>query len=84
MRANEVFMHLGLLDALPKSGLQRRRIMAYIYGLREEQNPVGDFTEKDASQRVRQVKIVGGYAITFWLDAPVSAVMVVDIRPADK
>jgi hypothetical protein len=29
------------------------------------------------------VKVIGDYAITYWLDAPVHIVMVVDVRPAD-
>jgi hypothetical protein len=28
-------MHLGLLDAMPKTGIQRRRIMDFIYSLRD-------------------------------------------------
>ena len=31
----EVYMHLGLLDSIPKSGNQRRKIMDFIYSLRE-------------------------------------------------
>ena len=77
-------MHLGLLDSVPKSGAQRKKIMDFIYRLRERPDTRGDFTDKDASLRERQIKVVGDYAITFWLDAPVKIVMVVDIRPADK
>lgn len=84
MQPYEVYMHLGLLDSVPKSGIQRRKIMDFIYSLREHPNTHGDYTDKDASLRERQIKIVGDYAITYWLDAPVWIVMVVDIRPADK
>ena len=84
MRPYEVYMHLGLLDAVPKSGIQRRKIMDYICSLRERPDTLGDFTDKDASLRERQIKIVGDYAITFWLDAPGRIVMVVDVRRADK
>ena len=77
-------MHLGLLDRVPKRGLQRRKIMDFIYRLREHPDTRGDFTDKDASLRERQIKIVGDYAITFWLDAPVRIVMVVDVSPADR
>ncbi len=83
MGRHEVYMHLGLLDSVPKSGIQRRKIMEFICSLRERPETRGDFTDKDASLRERQVKIVGDYAITFWLDAPVRIVMVVDVRPAD-
>jgi len=77
-------MHLGLLDAVPKSGIQRRKIMDFIYSLREHPDTRGDYTDKDASLRERQIKIVGDFAVTYWLDAPVRIVMVVDICPADK
>ncbi len=77
-------MHLGLLDSVPRTGVHRQRIMDFIRSLREHPDTRGDFTDKDASLRERQVKIVGDYAVTYWLDAPVSIVMVVDVRPADK
>jgi hypothetical protein len=84
MRPYEVYVHSALLESVPKSGVQRARIMDFIYSLREHPDTRGDFTDKDASLRERQIKIVGDHAITFWLDAPVRIVMVVDIRPADK
>jgi len=77
-------MHLDLMGSVPKSGTQRRKIMEFIRHLREHPDACGDFTDKDASLRERQIKIIGDYAITFWLDAPVHIVMVVDVRPADK
>jgi hypothetical protein len=43
----------------------------------------GDFTDKDEALRTRQIKIVGRYAVTWWVDHPVKAVMIVDIRSAD-
>lgn len=58
--------------------------MDFVYSLREHPDTPGDFTDRDASQRVRQIKIVGNYAVTYWVDVPVWIVMVVDVRPADK
>jgi mRNA-degrading endonuclease RelE of RelBE toxin-antitoxin system len=84
MAGYEVFVHLTLLESVPKSGSQRRRIMEFIRGLRERPDKLGDFTSKDASLRIRQVKIIGDYAITWWVDSPVKAVMVVDIRMSDR
>ena len=77
-------MHVGLLDEIPRRGNQRRKIMDFIRGLRDAPETRGDFTDRDASLRERQIKIIGDYAVTFWLDAPVRAVMVVDVRLADK
>ncbi len=84
MRPHEVYLHLGVLDAVPKSGDQRRKIMDFIRSLRERPGTPGDYTDRDSSLRDRQIKIVGDHAVTFWLDAPVSIVMVVDVRLADK
>lgn len=84
MRPYEVYVHVDLLSAVPKSGNQRKRIMDFLRNLRENPNMPGDFTDKDASLRERQIKLIGDYAITYWLDAPVRAIMVVDIRLADK
>lgn len=64
----EVYIHLGLLEVVPKSGLQRRRIMDFIHGLRERPETRGDYTDKDATLRERQIKVIGDYAVTFWLD----------------
>lgn len=79
-----VYLHVDLLDAVPNSGAQRKRIMDFIRTLREQPRTEGDYTDKDTSQRVRQIKIIGDYAITYWLDDPVKIVMVVDVRPADR
>ena len=77
-------MHLDFLDGMPKTGIQRRRIMDFIYSLRDSPYTTGDFTDKDASLRTRQVKLIGDYAITCWVDSPVQAVMVADVRRADR
>ncbi len=77
-------MHLGLLDAVPKRGPQRQRIMDFIYRLRDQPDTEGDLTDQDASLRERQIKLVGDYAITYWLDDPARIVMVVDVSLADR
>ena len=84
MPPHEVYMHLDLLDAVPRSGAQRRRIMDFIYQLRERPDTPGDFTDKDDAYRDRQIKIAGDYAVTYWVDAAARSVMVVDIRPAGR
>lgn len=58
--------------------------MKFIYSLRERPRTKGDYTDKDASLQIRQIKIIGDYAITYWLDDAVKSVMVVDVRPADR
>ena len=83
MRPYEVYMHLDLLSAIPKSGIQRKKVMDFIRSLREFPGTPGNFTDKDSSLRERQIKVIGNYAVTYWLDAPVRSVMVVDISLAD-
>ncbi len=83
MRPHGVCLHFGLLDSMSKAGPRRRRIMEFIRGLRERPETPGDYTDKDASQRERQIKIVGDHAVVYWLDVPVQIGMVVDAHPAD-
>jgi hypothetical protein len=82
--AHTVYIHLDLLEVVPARGEQRRLVMKFIRSLANDPYIKGDFQDRDASQRIRQIKIVGKYAVTYWLDAPVNAVMVVDVRPADR
>ena len=84
MARYQVYLHIDLLEAVPKSGLQRQRIMDFVRSLQDQPRTEGDYTDKDASLRVRQIKIIGDYAVTYWLDDPVEAVMVVDVRLADR
>ena len=58
--------------------------MRFIRSLAENPNTRGDFTDRDESLRTRQIKIIGHYAITYWLDDPVKSVMVVGVAPADR
>ncbi len=44
----------------------------------------GDYSHPDASQRDQQAKIVGDYAVTYWVDEPVKTVMIVGARHADR
>ena len=79
-----VFVHVDLLEAVPERGEQRGQIMRFIRSLAENPNTRGDFTDRDESLRTRQIKIIGHYAITYWLDDPVKSVMVVGVAPADR
>jgi hypothetical protein len=79
-----VYLHLDLIEVVPKRGGQRENVMKFIRSLADDPFKTGDFTDKDKSFRTRQIKIIGDYAVTYWPDHPVKTVMVVDIRPADK
>jgi hypothetical protein len=84
MRPYDVFIHVGLLDQVPGRGRNRERILRFLRTLRAAPHTPGDFREKDTSLRDREIKIIGDYAVTYWVDEPVRAVMVVDIRAADR
>lgn len=84
MEPYAIYIHLDLLEVVPARGEQRTKIMNFIRSLFEHPRTPGDFTDQDASLRTRQIKIVGHYAITFWVDEPVKTVMVVGVKPADR
>ena len=84
MEPYQVYLNVDLLEAVPRSGPQRQQIMKFIYGLRDRPRTEGDYSDKDASLQIRQIKIIGDYAVTYWLDDAVKSVMVVDVRPADR
>lgn len=84
MTRYEIYLHLDLLESVPRKGSQRKKIMDFICSLREDPFALGDYTDQDSASRKRQIKVIGDYAITYWLDDPVKKVMIVDIRAADK
>lgn len=80
----QVYLHSEALDSLPKSGKQRRLITDFQLHLQNHPDTKGDYTEKDQSLRVYQVKFIGSYAVSYWLDAPVRIVMITGVRRADR
>jgi mRNA-degrading endonuclease RelE of RelBE toxin-antitoxin system len=79
-----VFVHVEVLETVPTRGGMRKRITAFIRSLSENPHTPGDYTDKDQTLRVRQIKVIGDYAVTYWVDEPVQAVMVVAVVPADR
>jgi hypothetical protein len=79
-----VYLHFDLLESVPVRSEQRKRIMDFVRSLADQPHAPGDFTDIDESQRTRQIKIIGNYAVTYWADEPVRIVMVVGVRPADR
>jgi mRNA-degrading endonuclease RelE of RelBE toxin-antitoxin system len=84
MEPYKVYLHFDLLESFPKRGRQRALVMKFIRSLGDDPYVPGDLTDRDATLRIRQIKIIGDYAVTYWVDDPVKIVMVVDVRPADK
>ena len=84
MRAYVAFVSELALDAAPKSGNQRTLVMKFIRYLADNPNTAGDFTERDQTNRVLQVKVIGRFAITYWADHAVCEIKVTHIKSADK
>ena len=61
--AYTVYIHVDLLEVVPARGEQRRLIMKFIRSLANDPYIKGVFQDPDLSQRIRQVKIVGKYAM---------------------
>lgn len=78
-----VYLHVELLQLVPKRGAQQQKILRFIQSLAQNPSTKGDFTDQDETLRIREIKIIGDYAITYWTDHPVKTVMVVDIALAD-
>lgn len=75
---------MDLLDAIPSKGSRREEIFRFIRGLALAPATPGDYTDRDDTLRLRQVKIVGDYALTYWVDEPARTVLIVGARPADR
>lgn len=58
--------------------------MEFVRLLATEPQIQGDYSHRDDSQREQQVKIVGDFAVTYWVDEPVKVVMIVGARHADR
>lgn len=58
--------------------------MNFVRLLASEPQTLGDFLNRDESQRLRQVKIVGDYSVTYWVDEPVKTVMIVAVKYVDR
>ena len=83
MEPYKIFLHVDLLDAIPSKGPRREEIFRFIRSLASEPMTPGDYTDKDGTLRLRQIKIVGDHALTYWVDDPARTVLVVAVRPAD-
>lgn len=85
VRPYRVYVHLEALEALPKSGPRRAAVIAYIQSLENLAHLGGDYSREDPETgRPFTVSEVAGFAITWWIDAPVHEVKVVDIHGPTK
>ena len=79
-----VYLHADLLDTVPTRGEQRRSVLNFIRLLAENPFTEGDYIDRDASLRVRQIKLVGRFAVAYWADHAIKTVMVVAVRPTGR
>jgi len=80
-----VLIDIDCLDALPKSGKRRDDVISFCSDLANTLYGASDFqiTEPD-TLRVVEVSVRHGFIITWWVDAPVKRVVVIDIRKHKK
>lgn len=84
MRPYEVFLRKEAVEALrslPRS--QKTRLGEFIDSLSQDPFQTGDYEEQDDTQRSVASKVIGQYAITFWVDHAVEEIKIIDIRRAD-
>ena len=75
-----VLLDIGCLDALPKSGKRRDEVLDFCSDLAESLYDASDFQIiEPETQRIVEVSEVAGYAILWWVDAPVKRVIVIEI-----
>ena len=85
MNRYNVFLRFEAIEALKATGgLQRKQLSTYIDQLGNNPDSAGDYTERDDTDRIIEIKVVGQYAITFWADHAAEEIKVVDIRRADR
>ena len=75
-----VYLHVDLLETLPSSGRQRRKIIEFVRTLQAQPGILGDYTEQDGSYRQMRIKIVGKFAVTYCLDDPAQAVVIYKLQ----
>lgn len=58
-------------------------VMEFVRSLASNPFARGDFSQRDASGRIVEVKLIGRYAITWWADHAACEVKVTHIKPAN-
>ena len=84
MQPYKVLVTIEALQMKRPSGVERDRILSFLEALANNPDRPGDYTERDNSGRSVQIKIVGDYALTYWVDHPVKEVKVTKIEKADR
>ena len=84
MRPYKVLVTHEILSLSRPPAGQRQKIISFLEALSANPSQIGDYDEKDDVGRPVQIKVIGGYALTFWADHAVSKVKVTRIERADR
>ena len=81
----DLFLRAEAIQALKTTkGLQRKQIFDFIDQLGMNPNITGDYPEVDDTERLIEIKIIGQFAMSFWIDHAAKEIKIVDIRRADR
>lgn len=62
----------------------RELILSFLESLATNPFQKGDYEEMDDTGRPIQIRIIGGYALTFWADHAVKEIKVIRFEKADR
>ena len=75
---HEVYLAIGSIKNKP-----RGEIIRFLESLSSDPFQKGDYQDRTPEGREIQVKVIGSYALLYWVDHPVREVKVVDLVQAD-
>ena len=62
----------------------RNKVVQFFESLASDPFQSGDYTERDATDRILHIKVIGAWAIMYWADHAASEVKIVHILPSDR
>ena len=62
----------------------RSKLIHFLESLAANPDHSGDYTERDPSDRVLQIKVIGPWAVVYWSDHAVCEVKIVQIVSSDR
>ena len=83
-RPYDVYLHERLLACAPRSGRSRERIMDFVRSLADNPFQRANYEDADPAGHSVGVKLVGRFAVTYFVDHAVREVKIVNIEPADN
>lgn len=83
-RAYDLVAPLSLYDTLRGLNRSRRRMIEdFLHRLARQPALRGDFEAPGEDDRVHQVKIVGDWIVSYWVDHPVREIRVTSLEPIE-